>query len=282
MASRGVLTRRVWLAGAGALVVGACSAPEAPRPTPSTGTPRPTRRSAGVVGAPRELAVRPCPAAAPALESQIQGEALAPRCHDGAWVFELPATQWPTDRRRSEAWLIRPRGQRTYRAGERAAFDLRIRGSLGDAAESQEDWQSLWQLHGPTAGVWKGPAVALMVRQGSWFITGGTGHPDHDDISRSYRWEQRLGPYRDGAQHRLRLAVALSPDVRRGTVDARLDDERPLRGYRPLSATGLAPGTMYPGQPVVTPRIGIYRGTLSGGLAPTYAQSVATSAVVIS
>ncbi len=256
-------------AGAAVAVMAACSSdePEVPRPDDApTGAP-PTG-----AGEPVEVAVSSCPGAHAARFGQVQGDASPPRCDDGTWVFDLPATEHPAERRRSEIWLNRPGG--AYRSGDAAEIRLMLWASLGAAASTSGDWHVLWQLHGPTDGVWKGPAIALQVRQGGWFISGGTGDRAHGVGGRSTMWEHRLGAYADERWHSFTIAARLSHEPGQGFVAARLGDASFTGDYYPRTPQGLAMTTLPPGQAEVHPRIGLYRGTGGGAPAPVYNQRV--------
>lgn len=272
-------TRRqilVAAAGAAVAVTAAFVSCTGTDPGPSPGQ-RPTpgeRRPTTPAGEPRDVPVASCGGAPSARLAQVQGDAAPPWCEANSWRFDLPATDDPTDRRRSEIWLDRQAGP--YRVGDLAEVELRIWAALGDAAFSNDDWHLLWQLHGPTRGAWKGPAVALYVRQGGWFVSGGTGHAGHGVAGRSYLWEQRLGDYRDKAWHHLGLAVRLSDTPSTGSVSAWLGGAGSVDGYRPHTPRGLTPGTLPEGQTEVYSRVGLYRGTTGGAPAPAYEQQVRT------
>lgn len=254
--------------GAGVWLGAGCSRPTGDGPPSGTAkAPIPTP------GEPEEVPLPECPRTVGASMGIVQGKAAAPRCDGELWVFELPAMAHPTDRRRSEIGVGRRKGD-TYRSGERISVAINFRAWLGQAADTRDDWQQVWQLHGPVAGEWRGPSVAAVVRQGSWYLSGGAGHPAHGVDGQDFFWEKRLGAFRDGEWHRIQVSVLLSTDPDRGRISCQLDEGIAIPDFVPQSQQGLRPGTMPPGQSHVTCRVGLYRGTLNGSMPPRYRQAV--------
>lgn len=203
--------------------------------------------------------------------AQLQGPAEPPGCTDGRWRFVLPAVGNAPMKRRTELWLSEEKG---YANGDDAVIDMRIRAYLGDAAFDASQWHVVWQLHGPTFGDWLGPALTLQVNNGQWVLAGGNGHAEHGSGGSNYMWHRPIARFSNGQTKRVRVEVHVTHNPDRARVDAWVDDTQVLRDYSPRSRQGLSPGTLYPGQEAVQGRIGLYRGTLPGGSAPTYEQIV--------
>ncbi len=198
-----------------------------------------------------------------------------PRVSGETWRFELQPTARPENPRRSELWWDVYGTPAAYREGDVANYSADFRADLGAASNTNPDWHVVWQLHGATHGVWKGPAMTITIANGVLRMTGGSGHPAHDHnaaAGRYYAWFKDLVPFENGRTYRLRVQALLSTDPGVGWISAWVDGRKLLDRWQPVSHTGLRPGTIMPGQPVVNNRAGLYRGTLDGGRVPTYRQ----------
>lgn len=197
-----------------------------------------------------------------------------PRIITNGYHFELPATSRPDNPRRSELWWNVYGTPAAYREGDVANYCAEFRADLGRAAATDEDWHVIWQLHGATNGIWKGPAQTLTIANGKLRMTGGSGHPAHDPAvpSRYYQWFKDLVPFTNNTVYRLRIQTFLSTNASEGWITAWVNGAKLLDRWRPVSHTGLRPGTILPGQPEVNNRSGLYRGTLPGAKPPTYRQ----------
>jgi len=160
-----------------------------------------------------------------------------------------------------------------YREGDTMVFAAAVKGWLGPAAQSDDQWHVLYQLQGLTNGQWVPPVLSLEVRDGKLWVAGGHGHPNHDWTSRNYWWRRPIATWHNGQTYRIRLVSRLSSDPDKGRLNVYVDGVRKIGGWRPTSPSGLRPGTLYPGQPEVQSRSGLYRGT-QGGVIPTYGQGV--------
>lgn len=214
-----------------------------------------------------------CPEQWRSARTVVAGDAQAPICVEGTWVFDAPARNDAPSVRRSEVFLadVAPQGIAT--AGSTVVFDSRITAVLGPSGTQDRAWHVVWQLQGPTQGEWRPPPVGLQIRDGRVYLGGGAGHPDHDWNRRNYEWRVDLGPFADDVTRRIRVEVTLSPDVDRGVVSAWFDGTQILDHWKPVSPEGYHPGTLYPGQDAVAARIGLYRGS-QGESPPDYRQTV--------
>lgn len=229
----------------------------------------------------RSVQVQPCrsegqglrhsPPEGSTYRAQLQGLAEPPDCVDGRWRFVLPSTDDPPMKRRTELWLT---GEKEYGSGDDAVIDMRIRAELGEAAFSGDQWHVVWQLHGPTFGDWRGPALTLQVNNGWWVVAGGSGHPEQGSDDADYTWYAPLAKFSNGNTKQIRVEAHLTHNPEKARIDAWVDGEHVVRDHTPRSWDGLAPGTLYPGQDVVQARIGLYRGTLSGESPPRDEQVV--------
>lgn len=238
--------------------------------------PQPTSGSAG----PQAAAVAHCDGSWPGSYAQTEGESIPPECVDGTWQFVLPTVPFPPTRRRSELWLRRPTAD-SYKSGDVVNLALAVRASLGDAAKARRNWHVLMQLHGPVRGEWRGPAVALVEREGVWSLAGGSGHPQHGVDGRNYAWEQTLGRFQEAKWNMLRLTVKLSSDPSVALLSANWNGEQIASDYRPKSPDGFSPGTIYPGQDYLNCRVGLYRGSDESS-SPAYPQTAQHIAVLYS
>lgn len=200
---------------------------------------------------------------------------LEPRVIANGYHFELPATTTPDNPRRSELWWNVYGKPAAYREGDVANYSADFTADLGPAAATEADWHVVWQLHGPTNGIWKGPAQTLTVANGKLRMTGGSGHPDHDPAAgRYYQWFMDLVPFNNNTVYNVRIQTLLSTRPDDGWITAWVNGVKRLDRWRPQSHTGLRPGTIAPGQPELNNRSGLYHGTLPGGKVPTYRQWV--------
>lgn len=196
-----------------------------------------------------------------------------PRSDSDNWLFDLPGSSRPENPRRSELWWTVYGDPATYVEGDVANYEADIIGDLGPAHNTAEDWHVIWQLHGATHGVWKGPAQTLTVANGKLRMTGGSGHPDHDPAAgRYYQWFKDLVPFQNNRSYAFRVQTYLSTKPELGWITVWMDGQKILDRWVPQSHTGLRPGTIMPGQPVLNNRSGLYRGTLPGRSAPSYRQ----------
>lgn len=222
-----------------------------------------------------------CPVQWQRARAVIQGGGSPPRCEHGRWLFDLPAQTLPAIVRRSEVLVPGPRGEVVGREGATAVYDTRITAELGPAATGDRAWHVLWQLQGQVHGEWRGPSIGIQVRGGKVYLGGGGGHPKHDYTASNYEWRATLGDFRDGTEMHVRVVVTLSANPDTGTVDAWFNGHRVLTDWVPVSIDGHRPGTLYPGQPEVSSRIGLYRGS-QGEAPPTYRQYVVQRPIEIS
>lgn len=207
-----------------------------------------------------------------------QGDAKGPVCDDGFWTADLPATHHPEATRRSELHLGAPGRPLVGTPGDTVVHDVQVRGRLGSAARDPGDWHVIWQLHGQTDGAWRPPPVVLRVRDGFISLSGGSGHTGQSWETSNYEWARALAPFEDDRTYHIRVVVKLSSVADRAWVSAQVDGRTVVDRWIPESSQGLRPGTMYPGQPRVNSRIGLYRGT-NEGAPPTYEQRFGTRVI---
>lgn len=163
----------------------------------------------------------------------------------------------------------------TFHEGDTVHFRARFTGQLGPAAQDDNNWQVMWQLHGvSTDGVWRSPPAGLNVRQGQLRLGGGAGHPDHSYTGHNYEWSRDLARYQDGKTYDVEVTIYLSTDPDRGWIDTRVNGVAVLTHWKPVSAQGYRPGTFFSNQPEIASRNGLYRGTQNGAPLPTYEQSM--------
>lgn len=236
------------------------------------GSALPLARVTPTLTAPPSLTVSGCPSSWASSESIVQGDAVAPFCRDGIWQFDLPADSTPANPRRTEVLVRDASGRDTVgREGNTIIYEADLLGSLGAAGQGDRAWHVFWQLQGPTNGQWRPPPVGMQVRNGSLYLGGGSGHPNHDYRYRNYEWRAPLGRYTDNTVMRVRIEVVLSADPAKGLVSAWFNGSRVLDRWAPVSPQGNRPGTLLPGQAGVASRIGLYRGS-QGESPPTYRQ----------
>lgn len=143
--------------------------------------------------------------------------------------------------------------------GQTVGFTGWVLPRLGAAGSEDRHWHCLAQLHGPNyGGVYAYAAVALMVREGSWWLE--FGHPDVPAAS-----DVELAPYVDGASVYVDMKVTLGETAATGRV------------FGTLGAVtfDVAVGTFY--HQFVVWSHGLYRGSgltefADGGPQPTYYQ----------
>lgn len=205
-----------------------------------------------------------------------QGISLFPVCNDGAWDFVIPANANPVIPRRTEAVWAWDGGLKRFHAGDTVNFHAVVTGKLGPVAQQDNDWHVVWQLQGLSDGKWVPPVMGFNIRHGKLRMGGGGGHPDHSYAAdgHNYEWSVDLANYTDGQPYELQASVYLSPDPALAWVSATVNGVPVLDHYRPRSKTGYMPATMYPSQPELTSRDGLYRGTQNNAPIPTYEQSV--------
>lgn len=124
---------------------------------------------------------------------------------------------------------------------------------LDGAGEDADVWAVAWQLIGPNdQGTWPGPPLALSVGGGEWRVGGGAGYPSGP--REDYR---EIGlPFHDGQTVRWRVAVDLDPEE--GSISLWADGHKVIDEWRPPG------GTMYPGQPYLLMKVGLYTGGPTG------------------
>lgn len=196
-----------------------------------------------------------------------------PRCTGGTWTFTLPAMTDPPEVRRSEVLLKNGRADVSGQEGSTVVHDVSITPHLGDAGQGDGSWHVLWQLQGKTDEKWGPPSMGLRIRHGVLAVSGGSGHPEHNWTLANYEWAVDLTKVTDGETYRIRVSTYLSSDPDRGWVSASVDGRTIIDHWRPVSPDGLRSGTIYPGQPTVDSRIGLYRGSQTEA-PPTYGQNV--------
>lgn len=219
-----------------------------------------------------------CPQSWRAAQTAVAGDASPPLCLRDTWVFDLPAESDAPSPRRSEVFLRTTggsggEGEVVGGEGDTVVFESEITAALGDSGAQDLAWHVLWQLQGPTGDEWRPPPIGLQVRNGTLSLGGGAGHPNHDWNSANHEWRVALGDFHDNVPLRVRVVVTLSADVDKAVVSAWFDGRRVLDNWRPRSADGHRPGTLYPGQAGVAARMGLYRGS-QGERPPDYRQTV--------
>lgn len=134
-------------------------------------------------------------------------------------------------------------------------------------ADGGDIWAVSWQLVGPDGnGNWPGPPLALSVGNGQWRIGGGDGHPGGSRESYA-----EIGiPFQDGQT--IDWVIEVTVEAEGGTVDVWADGEHVVRTWRPPG------GTLYPEQPYVLMKTGLYTGGGEAGRSSrmTIADAVAT------
>lgn len=203
----------------------------------------------------------------------LQGRGDSPVCVEGSWVFTVPAEEGGPSPDRTELFLTQDGGPLVGHEGETVVHDVDLTTHLGPAGASDRDWHVVWQLHGPTQGEWRPPPVGLRIRNGILAVSGGAGWPGHDWKNANHEWVRDLGRIEDGRTYHVRVEVFLSSDPNGAWVSAVMNGHQVAHHWRPVSPDGYSVGTIYPGQPEVASRIGLYRGT-QGGRAPDYDQVV--------
>lgn len=205
--------------------------------------------------------------------AQTQGSASDPVCAGNTWIYDLPASGTPEALRRTETHWGTSSGSTKYVEGQTITHEAVYTGQLGAAAQADNDWHVIWQMHGPFKdNSWRPPAMGLTVRNGTLRLSGGSGHPQHDWNTRNYEWIAPLTTWTDGKPVRVKVQSYLSSDPSKGWVSAWVDGRQVLNQWRPTSYKGgLRPGTFYPGQDHLVSRNGLYRGTQAGP-PPTYRQ----------
>lgn len=114
-------------------------------------------------------------------------------------------------------------------------------------------WAVHWQLVGPDEGLnWPGPPLVLTVNADQWRVGGGQGHPSG---SREAYVDTGV-PFRNGQAIDWRIRVVLERGG--GTVDLWADGTKVVDEWRPPG------GTMYPRQPYVLMKTGLYTGGQGG------------------
>lgn len=235
-------------------LAGACGGSAATTPAQGTTT---TDQLTALQGA--------CPSTVRIAEVVARAGGRSPSCVDGAWVFRIPADATPARVRRTEAiWTTVGFTRRRFPSGSLVRYDVYFVGSLGAAAQSDRNWHVLWQLQGRTRRGWVAPPVSLAVRDGRLWVEGGHGHPLHNWVSRNYWWRRPVARYSDGRVYHVQLTVRVSANPRVASVSAVVNGAVRMQQYRPRSASGRYPGTMYSDQLPLESRSGLYRGTEAG------------------
>lgn len=236
-------------------VVTACSGPT-PAPTPTAPTPRSTETEPGGPGSLPQLKVG-------AKEGQYG--ANPPLVQDGEVIAAVPENAPRADRYRSEVYWESSAGAplRVYE-GDRLRCELTVTPQLGASAADPDQWQIVWQLHGPEKnGFWPQPPLNLHVRGETWRVGGGGGR---DGGQESYF--KPFSPYIDGKTVTWRFDVLVSENPARATVNAWLDGDLVVRDWHPPS------GTRYPEHDYLTVKTGLYAGVTGTDIASDQAREV--------
>lgn len=228
---------------AGIMLAGCSTAPDQTVPTPST-SPDPT-------SAVQELRV-----------GTAQGEngASEPWWNGNHLQSEIPAGVEESDKYRSEVFWRHPSGaQIRLQEGDRLSCEFTVTPHLGGVASDSDQWQVLWQLHGPAKdGQWPQPPLNLHIRGNTWRIGGGAGRPDGEES-----YAEPFPEFEDGHQARWRIDAVVSQDPAKARVDAWLNGEQVVTDWHPPS------GTRYPDHDYLTLKSGLYAGSTGGADVPT-------------
>lgn len=227
------------------LALAACSSPTSPEPTASPGTPTSTQGTSDP-GARETLRVG---------EREGQHGAATPWWNGSDLQAEIPEGVAPESKYRSEVFWEHASGQ-PFRvgAGDHLSCEYTLTPHLGATTQDRDQWQVLWQLHGPAKdGQWPQPPLNLHVRADTWRIGGGAGRPDgREDYATPFE------PFVDGKKVTWRIDVDVSTDPKTARVDAWLDGRHVVRDWHPPS------GTMYPAHDWLGVKTGLYVGTTGG------------------
>lgn len=174
---------------------------------------------------------------------------------------EIPAGLPPAEKYRSEVFWQYPDGQRVQLyEGDHISCEFALTPHLGDTAADGDQWQVVWQLHGPTTkGDWPPPPLTLHVRSDTWRIGGGAGR---EEGGRS-TYAEPFPAFVDGREARWRIDAVVSSDPQKARVDAWLDGKQVVTDWHPPA------GTRYPDHDYLTLKSGLYAGTDGGGEPPS-------------
>ena len=143
--------------------------------------------------------------------------------------------------------------------GDRLTCDYSVTPHLGGTASDRDQWQVLWQLHGPDkGGEWPQPPLNLHVRADTWRIGGGAGRPGGTEA-----YAKPFVPFVDDRQVTWRLDVVVSQDPSLARVDAWLDGRKVVDDWHPPA------GTRYPQHAWLGVKTGVYVGSTGGAAVPT-------------
>lgn len=178
------------------------------------------------------------------------------------WITGAPADATPALQRRSEIKVGASQAAATLSApGKRTQWKGWLQPFLGPAMNDGRSWHSLIQLHGPDRdGGWRYAVAALRVENGYWHLGGGRG-------SNVTAWSIPLMPYVDG--HAMYAVVTYRADAVRSVACVSLDPAGPAIGQQ----TWCHDAEPWDSQWVVW-HSGLYRGSGSSTLQPTYEQRV--------
>ncbi len=243
----------------------------------STSSPTPPTGHLSTSSSAPAARVLGCRSALSVNEKVAQGGSLPAQCTSTGWHYVIPAAPNPVTPRRVETvWAMNGKPV-VFHEGDTVHFRATFTGQLGAAAQDDNNWHVMWQLHGiSTDGVWRSPLLGINVRHGQLRLGGGAGHPNHsyDPLSRNYEWSRDLAAYADGRTYDVAVTIFLSTNPDQGWIDAWVNGRKVLTHWHPISPQGNRPGTFYPNQPEIASRNGLYRGTQNNAPIPTYQQSM--------
>jgi hypothetical protein len=176
------------------------------------------------------------------------------------WITGAPADATPDLTRRSEIKVGTSQAAATLSApGKKTQWKGWLKPVLGAAKNDGRSWHSLVQLHGPdTDGGWRYAQVALRVENGYWRLWG-------DDGSNVNAWSIPLMPYVDG--YATYAMVTYRADAVQSLACVSLDPAGAEIGQQ----TWCHDAEAWDSQWVVW-HSGLYRGSGSSTLQPTYEQ----------
>lgn len=199
--------------------------------------------------------------------SRLEGQngAATPTPSGDAVIAAIPSGAAKAPYYRSEGFWTQDGQVVELREGDRVHLEMTITPRLAGVGTTANQWNVLWQLHGPMQDEsWPAPVLTLSVDKGTWRLGGGNGHPDRNRFGAA----ATKPAFVEGQPVRWTMDITVSTDPQKATVEATMNDAPVATGWHPPG------GTIYPGQQWVGLKSGLYAGGQNGASADPRARSV--------